>query len=555
MNSVLLLVMAAVVFGFGYRYYAKLLAAGVFRPVNKYSTTTTEAAESGRSAIDRPHIVGHHFAALAAPVVVGVAVAAGWGWTPAFLTLVIGAVMVSGVFGYALFWLARGRPGASIAGAAVILSPPARATFFLLIALSVLATNAMIAVLAGRLLAFEPAAPAALALLIPLALGLGRLRDYGWPAAAGAAILALGLIGWGSGLPVEFAGELGIQIGDATVAVVDGVTVWLALLFLFFFAAARLPVAHLARPFGALSAGLLALISLAVVLGILIAHPNLAAPNFHAAADAPPALPFVFAVLAVGSLAGVYVLAATHAHAGELHEQTDPRYLGYAGGLLYAGLAVVVLVASATAFDSAPEWAATYPAWGQAQGLTQPLALALAASARLVAALGIDPAYARTVVVVGWSALALVGVDMGLRYQQGLLKEAARIFHLPWAGDYPRALALVGLASALLFYSAGADTPAGWAALGIVALAAGGLSLIVVAVALVQLQRPAGFVLVAGGALILTAMTGLALGLIGAARQEQWGQVVAGGLFAAAELWLLYEGVRKMIRAWPGRPA
>ena len=42
MNSVLLLVMAAVVFGFGYRYYAKLLAAGVFRPVNKYNKNLKE---------------------------------------------------------------------------------------------------------------------------------------------------------------------------------------------------------------------------------------------------------------------------------------------------------------------------------------------------------------------------------------------------------------------------------------------------------------------------------------------------------------------------------
>ncbi len=555
MNSVLLLVMTAVVFGFGYRYYAKLLAAGVFRPVNKYSTTPTGAAESGGSTIDRPHIVGHHFAALAAPVVVGVAVAAGWGWTPAFLTLVIGAVMVSGVFGYALFWLARGRPGASIAGAAVILSPPARAAFFLLVALLVLATNGIIAVLSARLLAFEPAAPLALALLIPLGFGLGRFARYGWPAVAVAVALACMLVGAGSTVPIELAGGLGIQIGEATVAVVDGVTVWLALLFLFLFGAARLPAARLARPFGALAGGLLALIFAVVVLGILVTHPNLAAPNFHVVADTPPALPFVFAALAAGSLAGVYVLAATHAHAGELHEQADPHHLGYAGALLYAGLAVVVLIASATAFDSTPEWTASYPAWHQAEGLAQPLALVFAASARLAAALGIDQAYARTVMVVGWSALALVSVDMGLRYQQGLLKEAAQIFHLPWAGDYPRALAFVGLSTALLLYAAGADGPAGWAALGIVALGIGGLTLMVVAVALVQLQRPAGFVLVACGALILSAIGGLILSLISAAGQGQWGQVAAGGLFAATELWILLEGLRKLIRAWPGRPA
>lgn len=554
MNSVLLLVMALVVFGFGYRYYAKLLTAGAFRPVNKYNTTPSDAAESGGSTTHRQQVVGHHLATLGAPVVVGVAVAAGWGWTPAFVTLVIGAVLVSGVFGYALFWLARGRPGASIAGAAVILSPAARATFFLLLALLLLATNGIIAVLAGRLLAFQPNAPLALALLFPVALGLGRLADYGWAIAAAAVALACVLIAGGSGVPIELAGGLGIQIGEATVAVVDGVTVWVALLFLFLVAAVRLPAPRLARPFGVLAAGLLAVIVAAVVLGILVAHPNLAAPNFHTA-DAPPALPFLFAALAVGSLAGVYALAATHAHAGELHAQADPGRLGYGGALLYAGLAVVVLIASTTAFDSMSEWTEAYPVWHRAQGLMQPVALALAACARLAAAVGIDPAYARTVVVVGWSALALVSIDMGLRYQQSLLKEAAQIFRLPWSRDYPRTMALVGLASTLLLYAVGADTPAGWAALGIVALAIGGLSLTVVAVALVQLQRPAALVLAAGALLVLAATGALALGMISAAGQAQWGRVAAGGLFGATELWLLFEGLRKLMRAWPGRAA
>lgn len=555
MNSVLLLVMAAVVFGFGYRYYAKLLAAGVFRPVNKYSTTPADAAESGVSAADRQQVVGHHLATLGAPVVVGVAVAAGWGWTPAFLTLVIGAVLVSGLFGYALFWLARGRPGASIAGAAVILSPAARAVFFLLLALLMVMVNGILAVLVGRLLAFQPTAPLALALFIAVALGLGRLAGYGWATAAAAVGLGLALIAWGGSVPIELAGGLGLQIGEATVAVVDGVAVWLALLFLFLFATTRLPAARLARPFGVLTAGLLAAIVTAVVLGILVAHPNLAAPNFHTAEAAPPALPFVFAALAAGSLTGVYVLAATHAHAGMLRAEADPRRLGYGGALLYAGLAVVVLIASGTAFESTPEWTAAYPAWQQAEGLTQPLALALAACGRLITALGIDPAYALTGMMVGWSALALVSIDMGLRYQQSLLEEAARVFRLPWSGHYPRTLTILGLAVALLLYAVGTDTPAGWAALGIVTLALGGLSLLVIAVALVQLQRPAGFVLAAGAMLVLAAFGGLLQGIISAAGQAQWGWAASGGLFGATAIWLLFEGLRKLLRAWPGRPA
>lgn len=553
MNSVLLLGMTAVVFVFAYRYYAKLLAAGVFRPVNKYSTTTPETAPSDQRTTDRAQVLGYHFAALAAPVFVGVAVAAGWGWTPAFLTLVIGTVAVGGVFAYALFWLARGRPGASIAGAAVILSAPARAAFFLLIALLLLAVNGVLALLAARLLAFVPAAPLALALLVPLALVLGRIAAYRWPAIIGAVALALVLIAAGARVPIEFAGELGIQVGEATVAVVDGVSVWLALLFGFLFAAARLPAARLARPLGALAAGLLALSVAVVILGILLAHPNLAAPNFHAGAGAPPTVPFVFAALGAGSLAGVYLLAAARLQAAELDRPEDPQRLGYGGTLLSGGLGVVVLIAAATAFAATPEWTAGYPAW--AQGLTQPLALTLAASARLAAAVGIAADYAHTAIIVAWCLLALVSVDAGLRCQQALLKEAAQIFALPWTGTYPRALTGVGLVSALLLYAVGVDDPAGWTALGVGALGAGGLSLMVVTIALLQLQRPAGFVLGAAAALLLAAFGGLACTLTDAVVQGRWGTAALTLGFAAVLGWLLFEGLRKVRRAWPARPA
>lgn len=553
MNSVLLLVMTAVVFGFGYRYYAKLLAAGVFRPF-KYNTSPVDAAGTDGATIDRRPIVGHHLAALGAPVVVGVAVAAGWGWTPAFLTLVVGAVVVGGVFGYALLWLSPGRPGASIAGAAVIFSPAARATFFLLVTLLVLAVNGVIAVVAGRLLAFQPDAPLALALLLLLSLALGRLANYGWVVIAIAVLLGFVLIGWGASVPIELAGALGIQIGEETVAVIDGATLWMALLFVFLFAAIRLPADRLARPLGVMATGMLVVIVVTVTLGILLSHPNLTAPTFHAAGG-PPALPFVFATLAVGGLAGTYVLAATQAHAAALPAAADARRLGYGGALLCAGLAVVVLIAGTTAFSSTAEWTAAYPVWRQAEGLTQPVALVLAACARLAAGLGLDPGYARTVMVVAWSMLALVGIDMGLRYLQSLLKETAQIFHLPWSGDYPRTLAWTGMISALVIYATGADTPVGWVTLGIVALTTGALALAVVAIAAIQLQRPAGPVLGAGALLAGASIFALAAGIIGAAERAQWAWVAAGGLFGAAELWLLFQALRKLTRGWPGQPA
>jgi carbon starvation protein len=98
MNSLVLLMIAVVVFAFGYRFYSKLLGLGVFRLGKDYSTPSPDRpAEAAPSAFGRHLIFGHHVASLAAgAAVTGCITSLIWGWVPAFLWAVVGTVVAAG---------------------------------------------------------------------------------------------------------------------------------------------------------------------------------------------------------------------------------------------------------------------------------------------------------------------------------------------------------------------------------------------------------------------------------------------------------------------------
>src|SRR5579863_2881929 len=96
MNTALLLLIAVILFGLGYRFYGKLLAM-VFEDVP-----------------ERPAFAPY-FALTALPAILGAGTAAAWGWAPAFLIVIIGATVIGATYGMAV--LALGRDGGLLGAA------------------------------------------------------------------------------------------------------------------------------------------------------------------------------------------------------------------------------------------------------------------------------------------------------------------------------------------------------------------------------------------------------------------------------------------------------
>ena len=177
MNSLVPVIAAAVVFIFGYRFYSKLLAQGVFRLGKDYSTPAATHPTAGEyNAANRQLVFGQHLASLAAgTAVVGCIVSLIWGWVPAFLWVVVGTVIAAGTYGLGSLWLSMRYPGLTPPQiAARLLGPAAHTLFALAVFLVLLILNAVCVTLSAHLLATFPSAVLPFWTIVVLAFFLGK---------------------------------------------------------------------------------------------------------------------------------------------------------------------------------------------------------------------------------------------------------------------------------------------------------------------------------------------------------------------------------------------
>lgn len=428
MNSLFLLLAAAVAFVFGYRFYSRLLALGVFRLEDNYSIPAPERpAEDELRRAKRHLIFGHHLASLAAgAAVMGSLVALIWGWIPAFLWVVVGTVTAAGTYGLGSLWLSLRYPGLNPAEiAARLAGAPAHALFALFAFLVLLIMNAASATLAAQLLSGFPQAALPFWVVAVLAWFLGgylRGRGDSEILTASLIVLILGLMSvWLLGeFPLAFTGMLSLDIGNSFVAF-DATVVWVLILFAYGYHATRQPMWKLIRPRGYLTALLLGVMLLICYAAVVIDHPVLVAPEFHAGADIPATLPWLFVTLTSGAVAGFHLLIANGITARQIKRETDARYAGYGGALALGLLALSAVIIGSTGFADLPEWSRHYGSWRNSRDLHQVLALYINGFARLAGGIGLDPALTRTLAATVVLGLLVATLEAGLRLQKQLL--------------------------------------------------------------------------------------------------------------------------------------
>ncbi len=96
MNAIWIVLAGLVLYFAGYRFYAKYLAEKIFK-LDPNAPVPSREMEDGVDYIptNRYVLFGHHFASIAgAAPIVGPAIAVIWGWFPAFLWVVLGAVFL-----------------------------------------------------------------------------------------------------------------------------------------------------------------------------------------------------------------------------------------------------------------------------------------------------------------------------------------------------------------------------------------------------------------------------------------------------------------------------
>ncbi len=548
MNSLFLLLATVVAFVFGYRFYSRLLALGVFRLNNNYSIPASAApADDPGHRFKRHLIFGHHLAALAAgTAVMGTLVALIWGWIPAFLWVVVGTVTAAGTYGLGSLWLSLRYPGLNPAEiAARLLGAAAHSPLALFAFVVLLIMNAVCATLAAQLLSGFPQAVLPFWFLAVLAWFLGgflRGRDDFEIIPASLIALTLGLMAvWLlEGFPLAFTGALNLGTGNFSVTL-DATVAWVLILFVYAYHATRLPMWKLIRPRGYLTALLLGVMLFICYTAVVIDHPVLVAPEFNTGPDIPATLPWLFVTLTSGAVAGFHLLITNGISARQLKREDDARYIGYGGALALGLLALSAIIIGGTGFASAQEWSQHYAVWEGWRDLRKVFTLYINGFARLASSIGLDPAFARTLAAVTLTGLLLATLEAGLRVQKQLLTGLAERFPSLLPGNEKPQLVLVALLSAALALHDihGNGALAWWPLFGVAdqLLAVLGLSLL--ALALRRHGRPVAWV--AAPLLFMLVVAHWALAVLAAQwwATDNWPLLGLGVLLLAIELALV----------------
>ena len=505
MNSSILLIVAGVAFVFGYRFYSKLLALGVFRLGKDYSTPAPERPPAGGHGASNRHLIfGHHLAALAvATAVTGSLVSLIWGWIPAFLWLVVGTVTAAGTYGLGSLWLSLRFPGLNPAEiAARLLGAPAHGLFSLLAFLLLLIMNAACATLAAHLLSAFPSAVPPFGIIMVMALILGsflRGRDDFEIIPASLIALTLSLMAvWLLGeFPLSFTGALKFETTESSVSF-DATTVWIILLFIYGYHATRLPMWKLIRPRGHLTALLLGVTLFIFYTAVIIDHPKLVAPEFHNGPGIPDTLPWLFVTLTSGAVSGFHLLNANGVTARQINSETDARYIGYGGALALGLVALSAVIIGASGFAGTPEWIQHYASWEQLKDLRAVLELYINGFAQLAAGLGLDRSFARTLAAVVILGLLAATLEAGLRIQKHLLTGVTERYpsFIPGKEKFLIGMA-AGLSAALALYSShGRGGLVWWPLLGVADQILAVLGFALLGLTLWRMGRPVTVVLV-----------------------------------------------------------
>ncbi|MDH3690572.1 MAG: hypothetical protein OEU36_14050 [Gammaproteobacteria bacterium] len=545
MNVVTLILAAIVVSVLGYRFYAKFLALAVFAPIRELDSHDDQG-ERRQSTKDFVVVFLHHAAVICGgTTIIGAAIAAAWGWAPAFLWIITGSVVAAGTFMIGNLWIAR-EIRVSSAGEIVssILGMRAAIIFYALSLLLFSLLCAILAVLIGEVLAAYPEASWAFLLQLPIAvLVAGYLhRSIGAAAAVGLVIICILLI-FGLRVPLAVEGYFDFLIGDQSLSVLGGEFVWtvVALLLAFFTVYVASPQIGRARGY---LCGLMLLIALGVAMaGMLVAHPTLVAPAYNAQESIPAPIPLLFLAVTGGALAGFHALVTNTTGVVRLKSK-QANIVGYGGALVDGLLALTALVIATAGFVDTTEWELAYPGWPDTVTLQRWLMQYIDGFARFAAAFGLSVELSATFAAFVVTSLALSTLEAGLRAQRAIIQEIGKgLSWQPLLRSRGQILPVLLTVTLLAIYLAqGHNGLPVWLLLGGLNQIVAGAMLLVLLITLAHLNRPWAMVAAPLILILIVSLWGLVVSLVQWWIKAMWLPFGLGVAVLILGSWLLIEG-------------
>ena len=535
----------------GYRFYARHLGRRLF----DLDPARQTPAHAMRDEVDyvpanRYVLFGHHYASITGlSPMLGPAVAVIWGWAPAMLWVVLGAILVGAVHDFGVLVVSIRSRGMSIGKVAEgLIGSRAKTLFhliiFFLIALAMGVFVHVVGVLFSPEFYPEAVLPSGSLMLIAVVMGVVIYRR-GWripPVSTVGFLVMLAFVWIGIEQPI-----LGPSLGH-----------WKWMLLLYAFTASVLPVWMLLQPRDYINSLLLYLGLGGMYLGLFVSPPDFVAPaiNLHPE-GAPPMFPFVFIVIACGAASGFHSLVSSGTSAKQLDRETDARFIGYGGMIGESLLGLMAVLACTAGFISREDWLGHYGSWQSAEGLGNNIGAFIGGTSRFLTALGIPAELGSTFVAVVVVSFALTTLDSGtrlLRYNISEIGETVRV-HALGNRYLASGLAVAAIWFFAFFESGGQSTGLIlWQLFGTTNQLMAGLALLAVTLYLLRRGKPIIYTLVPMLFMLVSTLAAMASKLTDFWQQREWTLLFTSGLIFVLAIWLAIEA-GLAVRRYRNQPA
>jgi len=458
MSSLLIVLGVLVAYWLAYRIYGRWLARKVFR-LDPATIVPSEAMCDGRDYVPTaPSIVfGHHFTSIAGTgPIVGPALAIMWGWLPALLWVLFGAIFMGAVHDFGTLVVSlrnRGMTVGEIAGH--LLNPRVRILFLLLLFFALWVIIAIFGWVIASVFVQFPMTILPVFLQIPIAMAIGCTVHRHGKAILLPSIVALGLmfatVWFGAGCPglAWSGGHLGDAIqGLNTALSAWPLWAWVGVLLVYCYFASVLPVWVLLQPRDyinslQLGASLLLLVgglSAAALRGFPgvdgLSALSIVAPTIDLdPLNAPPIFPFLFVTVACGAISGFHCLVSSGTSSKQIRCESDALPIGYGSMLIEGFLAVLVILSVGAGLgfgwpgaypglSGSALWAEVYHDWKSVTG-GQAIGAFVVGSGNFLQSLGLPASLATAIMGVLVASFAGTTMDTATRLQRYVVQELA----------------------------------------------------------------------------------------------------------------------------------
>ena len=528
-----------------YRVYARFLADRVFAiDPSRRTPAVAQTDDVDYVPANRYVLFGHQYASITGlSPMLGPAIAVIWGWLPAMIWVVAGAIFVGAVqdFGALVVSIrARGMSLGQITGNLV--GRRGKTLFhlviFFLIALAMGVFVHVIAVLFTADFYPESVLPSGLLMGIAIAMGVQVHRR-------GASVRTLTAVG------LLLAPAL-ILLGLRYPIVGPSLAQWKWLLLAYAFAASVLPVWLLLQPRDYINSLLLYVGVGAMYAGFVLTNPSFVAPAVDLDPPGAPAIvPFVFVVIACGAASGFHALVSSGTSAKQLASEGDARFVGYGAMMGESLLGLMAILACTAGFVSREAWLERYVSWQAADGLGNNIAAFVQGATHFLGSLGFPAAFAGTFVSVLVVSFALTSLDSATRLLRYNVSEMGQTTGVAALGNrYVASGVAVAAIWAFAFIQVDGEY-AGlilWQLFGTTNQLLAGLALLAVTLYLLRRGKPVGWTGAPMLFMLASTLTVMSVNLTGFWSAGQWLLFATGATVFSLALWLAVEAAIAVYR-------